>query len=193
MREWKLLTCTEIICEHCRQRHRFQRHRFMCAITGVVEVGRGTRCWRPFEGGRRGNRRSRLRSEREPGKAVQAGKRGKELMTPGESASSNPICYRFKVWAFLFSPRRPSPFNCINENLAMDDGRNSEVFMHNCCVARMLPREVKLVPEWTCLQWGKYKALWAVQRTGYMRYIKNSTRAITCTSRLHSYKFTIKQ
>ena len=87
------------------------------------------------------------RSEREPGKAVQAGKRGKELMTPGESASSNPICYRFKVWAFLFSPRCPSPFNCINENLAMDDGRNSEVFMHNCCVARMLPREVKLVPE----------------------------------------------
>ena len=46
IREWKILTCTEIICEHCWPRHRMQRHRFMCAITEVVEVGRGTRSWR---------------------------------------------------------------------------------------------------------------------------------------------------
>ena len=27
--------------------------------------------------------------------------------------SSNPPCYRFKVWAFLFSTRRPSSPSCI--------------------------------------------------------------------------------
>ena len=28
-----------------------------------------------------------------------------------------PLCYRFKVWAVSFSPRRPSSLSCINEYL----------------------------------------------------------------------------
>ena len=45
------------------------------------------------------------------------------------------------------------------------------VLARNCCAARMLPREVELVSEWTGLpgrEGGggvKYKALWAIQRT----------------------------
>ena len=47
------------------------------------------------------------------------------------------------------------------------------VFASNCCMARMLPREAELVSEWTGLPGEeKCKALWAVQWTGYMCYIK---------------------
>ena len=34
----------------------------------------------------------------------------------------NPLCYRFKVWAFQFSPRCSSSLSCINEYLAIDAG-----------------------------------------------------------------------
>ena len=37
---------------------------------------------------------------------------------------SNPLCYRFEVWAFLFSSRRLSRLSCINEYLAIDSGGN---------------------------------------------------------------------
>ena len=46
MRHWKLLTCAEIICEHCRQRHGMQRHHYMCEITESIEHGVGNRRWR---------------------------------------------------------------------------------------------------------------------------------------------------
>ena len=39
------------------------------------------------------------------------------------------------------------------------------VLAHNCCMARMLPREVKLEPEWTGLPggWSVKRFVWAVQ------------------------------
>ena len=37
---------------------------------------------------------------------------------------SNPLCYHFEVWAFSFSPRRPSSLSCINEYLTIDSGGN---------------------------------------------------------------------
>ena len=40
------------------------------------------------------------------------------------SPGSNPLCYCFVVWTFLFSPRCPSSLSCINENLAIDGGGN---------------------------------------------------------------------
>ena len=39
-----------------------------------------------------------------------------------ESPGSNPLCYRFEVWAFSFSSRRLSRLSCINEYLAIDSG-----------------------------------------------------------------------
>ena len=47
------------------------------------------------------------------------------------------------------SPQRPSSFSCINEYLAIDAGGNVSdlVFARNCCLARMLRREVELVLE----------------------------------------------
>ena len=41
-----------------------------------------------------------------------------------ENTVSNPLCYRFDVWAFSFSPRRPSSISCIIEYLATDNGGN---------------------------------------------------------------------
>ena len=48
-----------------------------------------------------------------------------------------------------FSHRGPSLLSCINEYLAIDVCGNVSdlVSAHNCCVARMLPREAELVPE----------------------------------------------
>ena len=44
------------------------------------------------------------------------------------SPGSNPICYRFEVWAFSFSYLCLSRLSCINEYLAIDSGGNvSEV------------------------------------------------------------------
>ena len=59
-----------------------------------------------------------------------------------ESPGSNPLCYRFEVWAFSFSP-----LSCINEYLAIDAGGNVSDFVLacNCCLARMLPGEAELV------------------------------------------------
>ena len=37
----------------------------------------------------------------------------------GESPGSNPLCYRFEVWAFSFSPRCPNLLSSINEYLAI--------------------------------------------------------------------------
>ena len=41
-----------------------------------------------------------------------------------ESPGSNPLCYRFEVWAFSLSSRCLSPLSCINEYLATDSGEN---------------------------------------------------------------------
>ena len=41
-----------------------------------------------------------------------------------ERPGSNPLGYRFEVWAFSFSSRRLSPLSCINEYLAIDSGGN---------------------------------------------------------------------
>ena len=41
-----------------------------------------------------------------------------------EKPGSNPICYRFEVWAFSFSPRRPSSLSCISECLVLDSDGN---------------------------------------------------------------------
>ena len=41
-----------------------------------------------------------------------------------ESPGSNPLCYHFEVWAFSFSPQRPSSLSCINEYLTLDGGGN---------------------------------------------------------------------
>ena len=62
-----------------------------------------------------------------------------------ESPGSNPLCYRFEVWAFSFTSRRPSRLSCINEYLAIDSGGNVSdlVLARNCCLARMLPGEAE--------------------------------------------------
>ena len=39
-----------------------------------------------------------------------------------ESPGSNPLCYRFEVWAFSFTSRRLSRLSCINEYLDIDSG-----------------------------------------------------------------------
>ena len=66
MRHSKSLTCTEIICDHCRKRHRMQRHRFMCPITESMEHGVEIRRWRssvkPVEAGMSGRLGSRYRA-----------------------------------------------------------------------------------------------------------------------------------
>ena len=50
----------------------------------------------------------------------------------------------------------PNSLSCVNEDLATDSGGNmNEVFARNYCVARILPREVELVSEWTGLPGGK--------------------------------------
>ena len=84
-----------------------------------------------------------------------------------ESPCSNPLCYRFTTWAFSFSPRHVSSLICINKYLRRWWKSGWIIFTLNCCVARMLPREVELVPEWTDLPGEKCKVLWAVQLTGY--------------------------
>ena len=62
-----------------------------------------------------------------------------------ESPGSNPLCYRFEVWAFSFTSRRLSRLSCINEYLAIDSGGNVSdlVLARNCCLARMLPGEAE--------------------------------------------------
>ena len=72
------------------------------------------------------------------------------------------------------------------------------VFTRNCGMVWMVAREVELVSEWTHRSAGgggvKCNALWTVQRTGYMRYIKTylyvftgpllSTKALTALAEL---------
>ena len=55
----------------------------------------------------------------------------------------------FQSLGMLFYPRCPSSLSCLNEYLAIDSGGNVSDFIvaHSCCMARMLPREVKLVSE----------------------------------------------
>ena len=57
-----------------------------------------------------------------------------------ESPGSNPLCYRFEVWAFSFSVD-----SAVNEYLAIDSGGcvSDLVFARNCSVARMLPGEAE--------------------------------------------------
>ena len=81
-------------------------------------------------------------------RALQRGRRPNSQSKELGLASSR--CYRFEVWAFLFSPRCPSSLICIKEYLAIDGGGNMSniiAFAPNCCVARMLPREAELVSE----------------------------------------------
>ena len=67
----------------------------------------------------------------------------------------SPLCYRFKDWAFSFSPRCPNSLSCLNKDLAIDGrGNMNEVFARNYCVARILPREAELVSEGTGLPGG---------------------------------------
>ena len=49
-----------------------------------------------------------------------------------ESPGSNPICYRFEVWAFSFSSRCLSRLGCINEYLTIDSG--GYVHVNSRCV-----------------------------------------------------------
>ena len=44
------------------------------------------------------------------------------LWSAVECGARDPLCYHFKIWASLFSPRCPSSLSCINEYLAKDDG-----------------------------------------------------------------------
>ena len=62
-----------------------------------------------------------------------------------ESPGSNPLCYRFEVWAFSFTSRRLSRLSCINEYLAIDSSGNVSdlVLARNCCLARRLPGEAE--------------------------------------------------
>ena len=57
------------------------------------------------------------------------------------------VCYHFDVWPFSFS--QFISISCINEYLTIHSCGNVSdlVFARNCCVARMLPREVELVSE----------------------------------------------
>ena len=41
-----------------------------------------------------------------------------------DSPGSNPLCYRFAVLAFSYSPQCPSSLSCIIEYLAIDGGGN---------------------------------------------------------------------
>ena len=54
IREWRRLTCAEIICECHRKRHRMYRHRFMCARNGFIQAhgfrGRPGGRYRPVRG-----------------------------------------------------------------------------------------------------------------------------------------------
>ena len=63
--------------------------------------------------------------------------------------------YDFQDRAFLVYLRCPSSPSRINDYLAYRQRWKCVwiVLVHNCCVARMLPREVKLVLEWTGLPW----------------------------------------
>ena len=54
---------------------------------------------------------------------VEGGFSSVELRTPKqESAGLNPLCCRFKAWAFSYSPHCPSSLNCTNEYLAIGGG-----------------------------------------------------------------------
>ena len=56
---------------------------------------------------------------------VECGRSSAECRTRNrERLGSNPLCYHFKVWAFLFSPRCSSSLSYINEYLSMDGGGN---------------------------------------------------------------------
>ena len=81
---------------------------------------------------------------------VSAGSSAVESRTRNqESPGSTFLCYCFEIWAFSFSPRCLSPLSCINEYVAIVSGGNMSnlVFVRNCSMARMLPREVEFVSE----------------------------------------------
>ena len=95
-----------------------------------------------------------------------------------------PLWSRFEVWAFSFSPWRPSSLGCINEYLAIDSGRNAIEQSLRVIVAWLECFPEK--PSWwlgVCMNRSamggggggdECKALSAVQRTGYTRYIKHT-------------------
>ena len=64
-----------------------------------------------------------------------------------ESLGSNPLCYHFEVWEFSFSAQCLTSLRCINEYLSIDGGGNVIKSSSRVIAARMLPREVDLVPE----------------------------------------------
>ena len=66
---------------------------------------------------------------------------------PGFESS---LCYRFKVWAFSFSPRCISPLSCIDEYLDMDSGGIVSAALleclpekSRCCQNEQVCQEVK--------------------------------------------------
>ena len=65
-----------------------------------------------------------------------------------ECPGSNPLCYRFKVLAFWFSPLMHQSIQLYKWAPGNKCGWKCEwiVLACNCCVARLLPREVELVP-----------------------------------------------
>ena len=54
-----------------------------------------------------------------------------------ESPGSNPLCYRFGVLAFSFSPSCPISLSCINEYLAIDGGGHMSEWS-SCIIAAWL-------------------------------------------------------
>ena len=71
-----------------------------------------------------------------------------------------------KIGHFRSLHWRPCWLSCINEYLAIDSGWHvSElVVARNCCLARMLPGEAKLVSEWTGLS-GRAKSVKRFERS----------------------------
>ena len=61
------------------------------------------------------------------------------------SPGSNLLCYRFKIWAFTFSPRRPSPLSCINEYLSYSVSSHFNCLVSNYDLVCSLSKGPKVV------------------------------------------------
>ena len=86
----------------------------------------------------------------------------RNLVSPG----SNPPLLPFRrLGMFVLSIDAPV-HSAVNEYLAIDSGGNVSdlVFARNCCMARMLTGEAKLVSEWTGLP-GEEKSVKRSERS----------------------------
>ena len=77
-----------------------------------------------------------------------------------------PLCHRFEDLVFSFSPLMPQLTQLYKWVPGHREWWKCEwiVVAHNCCVARMLTREVELVSEWTGLP-GRAKSLKRFERS----------------------------